>query len=500
MGSVVKDGYFVRFTGFIKRQSASVVRRFIKQRINKMYPKIIRVFIASPSDVQNDRELVKKAISDLNAKFENIYDVILQSVGWEAFRPDVTDEYNPDIQRPITRRMEKCYWFVGIVSKRYGTPVGETNQSGTHQEFRFALQNRDKIKILTYYRIDPSEIASQEDIDQAYKLNILKKELSQAGVRYKTYQSSREFDRMITLDLMEALLELTSDIKRRELLAKFFHFGLRNNQRETSVLIGYPPIHKHWGPNKQYNYNWTERLLPNVIYDDFKCIQKLESALRYLGISDYGSITVPHSKLLDPPGNRMWLCIPRNDFAQKVLNDFGPRVRFKFEFDNNSKSRYLMWKPINQSKSIRVNSPLARYLRLGRPNKETGWHPDFGYITGKDYAVIGRFKYDTPVRGTSFYHYFFAGIRGLGTWGAGWFVDNCYDTLAQIAEKSQSDDIQLLLEVTFRNYRIENVIDVSDKDQEYFDTKNSDEVISDDYQNHIKSNPLAPVESPKKRH
>jgi hypothetical protein len=65
-----------------------------------------------------------------------------------------------------------------------------------------------------------------------------------------------------------------------------------------------------------------------------------------------------------------------------------------------------------------------------------------------------------------FQHYFVAGIRGLGTWGAGWYIDRCPDELERLAEaarETKNGDIQVLLEVTFSNYRIVEVEDVSSK-------------------------------------
>lgn len=63
--------------------------------------------------------------------------------------------------------------------------------------------------------------------------------------------------------------------------------------------------------------------------------------------------------------------------------------------------------------------------------------------------------------------YFLAGIRGLGTWGAGWFIDRRYNVFEQYAQHEDAT-IQLLLEVTYRNDRILDVRNVSDAPESYF--------------------------------
>ena len=80
-------------------------------------------------------------------------------------------------------------------------------------------------------------------------------------------------------------------------------------------------------------------------------------------------------------------------------------------------------------------------------------------------AVLARLQRRSGQPGQPLWDYFFSGIRGVGTWGAAWFVDHEF---RQLQHFSRTDDIQLLLEVTFRNGRIFQVTDVSGQPQEYF--------------------------------
>jgi hypothetical protein len=100
-------------------------------------------------------------------------------------------------------------------------------------------------------------------------------------------------------------------------------------------------------------------------------------------------------------------------------------------------------------------------------------------MLAKDFAIIARFS-DMNGRkkmpSDPLKDFFLAGIRGLGTWGAGWFLDRCYNDFEGKCERPNSD-VQFLLEVTYKNERILSVHDVSQKSQSYFDAENNLQTI-----------------------
>jgi hypothetical protein len=121
-------------------------------------------------------------------------------------------------------------------------------------------------------------------------------------------------------------------------------------------------------------------------------------------------------------------------------------------------------------------------LSLQRDGQSGGaWDAKKGKIIAKDFAVLARFKRppETGIDVVSghLHDYFLAGIRGLGTWGAGWFIDRSPSLLSKFKE---SDDIQLLLEVTYKNGRITTVKDVSNQNEKYFEAQLSKKLIRDE--------------------
>jgi hypothetical protein len=236
-------------------------------------------------------------------------------------------------------------------------------------------------------------------------------------------------------------------------------------------MIGYPAIHKHHGNSAQSDYDWQERLLPNVIYEDFKTIQKIEAALAAIGVRDYSSVTTDHPSLKTARhGNRIWLCVPRNEPAQRRLNEvLADRARFRF-VGADSRSRELHWRR-RDGQTVVIRSPLATYLKQ-RPAGRTKWRDEFGHVRARDFAVVARFR--TREGGIDYFDYFIGGIRGLGTWGAGWFIDRHPELLAGLVQRQcppgdDRGDVQTILQVEFDSYRIRRVVDVGDRDQPYFD-------------------------------
>lgn len=159
-----------------------------------------------------------------------------------------------------------------------------------------------------------------------------------------------------------------------------------------------------------------------------------------------------------------------------------PRFRFaRREFGKGHEELCLLWRQPNGSELV-IRSPLAKYLRFSRrPAGPTQWHPLYGYTLARDYAVFARLRIspgNPRHSGESYFHYFIGGIRGLGTWGAGWFIDHRSTALADLVKENRpDDDIELLLEVTYQDYKIKDAVVVSEMPKEYFKTRHSDAFI-----------------------
>jgi hypothetical protein len=468
---------------------------------------VIPVFIASPSDVSKERRYAVEAVRNVSARLASVFGVVLTPITWEEFAPISSGEsLNPQFN--ILKRIKSHSIFIGILYKRYGTIIPEMGDiSGTESEFNHALNHRKNVQILTYFR-DTRNLSGlgNNEVDQLACLNKLKERLHKKNIFSKTYLNEQVFRRSIVLDLFEAALNmLKSPVDARlDHYEKFFHFSSVQEEKDEPLLIIYPPISDPMFGHLNVQTDWKRYLLPTVVLEDTKAIQSLENTMSLIKKNYQTIMDCSPALKMASSGDRMWICIARNEDAQKGLKDLRDRLRFSFGHSRRIKSqineRELIWKG-EQGREIRIVSPLAKYLKTSkRPPSElvnsestkSKWEPSYGFTYARDYAILARFSvipdeaYEPDKR---YFYYYLGGLRALGTWGAAWFIENCSARLARIIDDSESkssdnsSDIQLLLEVVYRDYKIIDVRNVSDEPESFFTERDSSEYIREQYDN-----------------
>src|SRR5689334_340092 len=98
-------------------------------------PHLIKVFIASPGDLQPERWGTRKVVEEINHTSGRDAGVYIDLLGWEDTLPGVGRP-----QGIINEDVDKCDLFIGLLWKRWGTPPGEEYSSGFEEEFIRALQ------------------------------------------------------------------------------------------------------------------------------------------------------------------------------------------------------------------------------------------------------------------------------------------------------------------------------------------------------------------------
>lgn len=462
--------------------------------INPMIP----VFIASPSEVRKERKLVESAIHLLAHRFARLFGVTMVPLLWEEFAPISSfDAAHPQVG--ILRRIQPFSIFIGILWNRCGTTVGQSNETGTEQEFFHAMKHRETISILTYFRSQTKVTAKEKKFkSEQEKVKELKLKLQNQNILIGDYNNLGDFSRRILPDVMESCLELvlTKEPKKIANYYNFFKFGSHWRVASGPLLIAYPPITDP-GPNyEKPKLDWQNRLLPHVIYEDFKTIQDIEEVMRLLG-REYKTVTTDSPTLdMAESGDRIWVCVPRNKKAHRILEELKKQnVKIKFNFDSIKLAKkkletILYWD--NGKNNIKIRSPLTKYLRWSaRPLVKDEWKPAYGFSYCRDYAIFARFKLYKDFedrRGEFFYHYFIGGIRGLGTWGVGHLIDHQSSMLVRIANQQilsdETADIQMLLEVTYENFRVTRAIDVSNMDEAFFTERYNEKYIKEHLERH----------------
>jgi hypothetical protein len=102
--------------------------------------RVIRVVLASPSDVQAERVAAASVIDSLNKMLpDSGFPGSLRLVRWETDAYPGLHDHGPQGLIDERLRIEGCDILIGVFWKRFGTPVGDA-ESGTAHEIRRAIE------------------------------------------------------------------------------------------------------------------------------------------------------------------------------------------------------------------------------------------------------------------------------------------------------------------------------------------------------------------------
>jgi hypothetical protein len=166
--------------------------------------KMYRLFLASPSDVQEEHALVANIISDWNNQIGHGKGAIIELVSWGTHAyPSVISRPQEIINRQV---LDSADIVVGIFWSRFGLPTGEA-ESGTEEEIRRSMSSGKSVMV---YFADKPIPPSKFDPDQYTKINKFKDEFKNQGL-YWIYSDlevfSNDFRRHLAATLEELLRE-----------------------------------------------------------------------------------------------------------------------------------------------------------------------------------------------------------------------------------------------------------------------------------------------------
>lgn len=169
-----------------------------------------RVFLASPSDVDEERGAVGTVITEINKTLASSQGIMFDLVSWET---DTFPNFGVDAQDVINSQIRHDYdIFIGILWSRFGTATKRA-LSGTEEEFLSACErwkeNPDTITIMLYFKDAPIQ-PSNVDPEQIAKVLNFKKAASSKGGLYHQFKTLDEFERALRVHLSGYLKSLAS--------------------------------------------------------------------------------------------------------------------------------------------------------------------------------------------------------------------------------------------------------------------------------------------------
>ena len=156
--------------------------------------KIVKVFLASPGDLQDERRAAKHVVDVFNKQWADNLGVHIELVGWE----DTVSRFGRP-QESINRDLDQCELFIGVMWKKWGSPPsdGVTYTSGFEEEFERSVESRRTSRrpeiSLLFKAIDPELLKDPgEDLKKvtAFKGKII----TERTVLFQSFSSPLEFD------------------------------------------------------------------------------------------------------------------------------------------------------------------------------------------------------------------------------------------------------------------------------------------------------------------
>jgi hypothetical protein len=172
--------------------------------------RLIRVFVASPGDVQEERQRFSTVVASVNKRHAIEKGILLDPWQWEI-------DSVPTIGRPqedINPSLDEAAVVVLMIWNRIGTPSGKA-ESGTVEEFERAVErfHRDGWPhVLVYYCNRPVPPAkNSEEIEQA--MQVMKfKEKHAKDLLPATYNSTEDFAQLLETHLDRVVDKISSAV------------------------------------------------------------------------------------------------------------------------------------------------------------------------------------------------------------------------------------------------------------------------------------------------
>jgi hypothetical protein len=156
---------------------------------------LLRIVVASPSDVQAERDRLQVIIEELNRGVANQHKLRLELIRWEI---DASPGFNPSGAQgridPVLN-IEDCDILIGIFWTRFGTPT-MGSKSGAEHEFLTAYKawkEKGTPHIMVYFNQKPCLPKTTKDAEQMKQLLEFKETFPAEGLWWK-YEGEEVFE------------------------------------------------------------------------------------------------------------------------------------------------------------------------------------------------------------------------------------------------------------------------------------------------------------------
>jgi hypothetical protein len=181
----------------------------------KQRARIVRLFVASPTDTAVEKRIIQATIEDLNRTYGRDEGFRIDLLDWKT---DAYPSIGADGQDVINRQIGDYDVLLGLMSTRYGSPTGRAS-SGTVEEFDRAwarfIEQPDTVRIMFYFH-DAEVRLSAIDAYELLQIQRFRRRLQELGVLHWTYNDPNELAIQLRNHLPKTVREaLSSNLAKR---------------------------------------------------------------------------------------------------------------------------------------------------------------------------------------------------------------------------------------------------------------------------------------------
>jgi len=157
-----------------------------------------RIFLASPSDLSEERDALDEVVEELNLTYGNQNNIIIEILKWEKnSAPGVS---RLEIQSLINDDIPEYDLFIGLLWLKFGTPT-KMFGSGTEEEFEIAyskfLENPNSVQILFYFKNALPNSIDDIDPEQLSKVKKFKSSLGEKNILFWDFEQKDDLCRFL---------------------------------------------------------------------------------------------------------------------------------------------------------------------------------------------------------------------------------------------------------------------------------------------------------------
>ncbi len=190
--------------------------------------RLIRVFLASPGDLQDERRLANEAVEELNKGIASHLGFRVELKGWEDTLPG-----SGRPQAIINQELDRCELFIGIMWKKWGTPPATQGpySSGFEEEFErssIRLKETGQPEMAMYFKKINTEFLVDPGVDLKKVIAFRDRIISEKIILFSTFDEVNELQKCVRLKITDYLINLDkADVENFE-----------EKQAKTKIQVG----------------------------------------------------------------------------------------------------------------------------------------------------------------------------------------------------------------------------------------------------------------------